>query len=101
MLLMSSHETHLRTVFPPLKVELVGEITATGDGPPDCPVCGGHLDLCQPDADDGGASQLVGACVDCDRLSLVIGTGVVAVVMALPTVNELSSRAFSERFATA
>jgi hypothetical protein len=50
-----------------------GPISESVDGEnPDCPSCGGELDLSQPSFGDG--AQLVGCCLECDRLCLVLSS---------------------------
>jgi hypothetical protein len=46
-------------------------VSSSVDGDdPECPLCGGELDLSQPAAED--SDQLVGHCVECHRLALVL-----------------------------
>jgi hypothetical protein len=72
--------------FPPITDAVVGHATAVGDDPAECPACGGLLDLSQPDVDDHDAAQLVGCCVDCRRISLVIDLGSdLHIAILLPT----------------
>lgn len=60
-------------MFPPISIALNGVVRAAIDGePPDCPTCGAELDLSQPAAED--SDQLVGHCVECHRLALVLAT---------------------------
>jgi hypothetical protein len=94
MLSMPAVDTLHRPKFPSLHAELTGHITATGSEPPGCPRCGGDLDLCQPDADDATGAHLVGACVDCGRLSYLVGAGDLTVAWPLPTSDELSPQVF-------
>jgi hypothetical protein len=94
MLSMLASEARQRTKLPSLHVELTGHITATGAGPPDCPRCGGELDLCQPDSSDHTGAHLVGACLDCGRLSYLVGAGELTVAWPLPTSDELSPQVF-------
>ena len=60
MLLMSPPNSAPQSHIPTVDFDLVGEIKAMGNGPPECPICDvGYLELCQPNADDD--SQLIGA----------------------------------------
>lgn len=94
MLLMPASDARAKTNFPRLRAELVGHITATGDGPPDCPRCGGALDLSQPDSSDSTGAHLAGACCDCGTVSWLVGMGELTVAYPLPTSEELAPKVF-------
>jgi hypothetical protein len=94
MLSMPASDTLRRPKFPSLHVELTGHITATGAGPPDCPQCGGPLDVSQPDANDGTGAHLAGACLDCGTVSWLVGMGELTVAYPLPTSEELAPNVF-------
>ena len=62
---------HRIVISPSVSLGGRGPIAQSVDGEtPDCPTCGGELDLSQPGIED--ELQLVGCCVECHRLSLVL-----------------------------
>lgn len=84
------------TTYPPLAIALTGVLSANDDDAmPECPSCGGELDLSQPDADDSEA--LIGRCVDCDRLSLVLRSadGPLRFALRLPSRAEAVAEALA------
>jgi hypothetical protein len=94
MLLMPASKSRRQTNFPRIQVDLVGHITATGAGPPECPACGGDLDLSQPDMNDRTGAHLAGACVDCGRVSWLVGMGELTIAWPLPNSDEMSPEVF-------
>lgn len=84
--------TKERVTFRPISLDLSGEVTALEQGePPACPACCGPLDLSQPNAQSAG-DELIGSCMDCDRLSYVIDIcGSMVVAVLLPTRAEIGA----------
>jgi hypothetical protein len=90
MPLLTSQSTRIRRD----SIGLSGRVAVAGGDEPECPVCGGFLELSQP-APNGDPSELIGACVDCERLSFLVELGgPLTVVVLLPTRDELASAAF-------
>jgi hypothetical protein len=64
-------QTKRKAVHPQVAFGLVRQVCGgTELGSPDCPCCGGELDLSQPGMDDW--DELIGRCCDCRRLALVL-----------------------------
>ena len=82
---------------PSISVPITGDVRASSDGDPaECPNCGGYLDLCQPNMHDGTGDELVGACLDCNRLSYVVAIcGSATAALLLPTRDEVGARALA------
>ncbi len=92
MLMANGCPTTKTRTFPPVALHVVGKPACVDEDAAECPSCGGLLDLSQPNLDDEGA-DLIGSCVDCGRLSLLIDLGA-AVTMAilLPTRKDIDLR---------
>jgi hypothetical protein len=84
------------TEGPSIDLPLIAQVSPADGNVAHCPLCGGWLDLCQPNPDDGAGAELVGVCVDCDRLSYVcMIADSMAVAILLPTCHEVGRKALS------
>jgi hypothetical protein len=78
--------------LPSISVPILGRIHRETTA--DCPVCGGDLDLSQPNPHDGSGAELIGVCLYCDRLCYVVTVAdTVAVAMLLPSHRDVTTTA--------
>ena len=78
-----------RASFAPINLAFSAELVLDSDRAV-CPVCGGDFDVCQPNVRLG--DELVGTCVECERSSFVFVLGSMAVVMLLPSRDEIGDK---------
>lgn len=82
--------TRERTRFelPPINVQISCRFIATGGEAPDCPACGGYLELTQPGPDP---TLLVGSCMVCERVTFVGDAGSrTPFLMLVPSRDEIA-----------